>query len=71
MNSVDKPSARIRRDVVVEIKRTEDSVDTILKGIKGSILKEFEKVCPTDLSFQRVKKDVHDIFDEAKRQLQG
>lgn len=61
----------VREEIVVEIKRKEDRVDTILKSIKGDILKEFEKVCPTDMSFQRIKKDMHDIFDEAKRQLQG
>jgi hypothetical protein len=31
------------------------------------ILNEFEKVCPTDISFNRVKKGVHDIFDNIER----
>jgi hypothetical protein len=58
-------------NAIVEIGFKDDKVDTILKTIKGDVLKEFEKVCPTDTSFQRIKKDMHDIFDEARRQLQG
>jgi hypothetical protein len=62
--------ATANKAVVVIKRKEEDRIDTILKSVKGDILKEFEKVCPTDMSFQRVKKDIHDIFDEAKRQLQ-
>lgn len=39
----------------------------IMKGVikaKTEVLAEFEKVCPTDKSFDRVRKEVHDIFDE-------
>jgi hypothetical protein len=57
--------------VIITVQQKEDKVDSILKAIKGDVLKEFEKVCPTDTSFQRIKKDMHDIFDEARRQLQG
>jgi hypothetical protein len=54
---------------MVVVKRKEDALDAILKTLKGDVLKEFEKVCPTDMSFQRIKKDMHNLFDEAERQL--
>jgi hypothetical protein len=38
-------------------------VKEALRKAKGEILKEFEKVCPTDKSFDRIVKDMHDIFD--------
>lgn len=60
---------RTANKAVVVIGRKEDSVDAILKELKCEILKDFEKICPTDMSFQRIKKDTHDKFDEAKRQL--
>jgi hypothetical protein len=31
---------------------------------KTEVLNEFERVCPSEMSFARVKKDVHNIFDE-------
>jgi hypothetical protein len=55
---------------VVMIAKKEDKLKAVLDMGKGEILKEFEKVCPTDKSFQRMKKDMHDIFDEMARQLQ-
>lgn len=42
-----------------------DIVKEILNKTKGSVCKEFEKICPTDKSFERIKKDMHDIFDQA------
>ena len=63
--------ALAQKKAIVVIKRQEESkAEAILKCGKGEILKEFEKVCPTDTSFQRMKKDMHDIFDEMLRQLQ-
>lgn len=58
---------------VVMITKKEHQSDTlkvVLDYGKGEILKEFEKVCPTDKSFQRIKKDMHDIFDKMASQLQ-
>lgn len=55
---------------VVIIERKEDKLKAVLDMGKGEILKEFEKICPTDKSFQRMKKDMHDIFDEMAKQLQ-
>ncbi len=40
-----------------------------LKKVKGDILKEFEKVCPTDRSFERLKKEMHDIFDQLQKDM--
>ena len=40
-----------------------------IRYMKCEVLKEFEKICPTDMSFQRMKKTIHDIFDEGQRQL--
>lgn len=55
---------------VVVITRREDKLKAILDNGKGEILKEFEKICPTEKSFQRMKKDMHDIFDVMAQQLQ-
>lgn len=54
---------------VFNLKQKEDGLERVLNSLKGEVLKEFEKVCPTDMSFQRVKKDMHDKFDTAERQL--
>lgn len=40
-----------------------------LKKAKGDVLKEFEKVCPTDKSFDRIVKEMHDIFDRLAQEL--
>lgn len=36
---------------------------------KGDVLKEFEKICPTEASFKRVRKDMHDVFERLQAQL--
>jgi hypothetical protein len=59
-----------KRVVAFEISRKEDKLKAVLDTGKGEILKEFEKVCPTDKSFQRIKKDMHDIFDKMAAELQ-
>jgi ASC-1-like (ASCH) protein len=41
-----------------------------LKKAKGDVLKEFEKVCPTDKSFDRIVKEMHDIFDRLEEDLE-
>lgn len=55
--------------LVSTVHNNDETVKQILNSGKGNILKEFEKICPTDMSFQRMKKDMHDIFDEMERQL--
>jgi hypothetical protein len=40
-----------------------------LKKAKGDIVKEFEKMSPTDRAFDRVVKDMHDIFDQLTAEL--
>lgn len=37
---------------------------SILNDTKGEVLKEFEKLARTDNGFKRIKKDMHDVFDE-------
>ena len=56
--------------VELVIKRKENNVKTILNAGKKQVLDEFEKICPTDMSFQRIKKDMHDIFDALEQQLE-
>lgn len=36
---------------------------------KGLVCREFEKVCPTEASFKRMLKEMHDIFDNMEREL--
>lgn len=36
---------------------------------KGLICREFEKVCPTEASFKRMLKEMHNIFDDMEREL--
>jgi hypothetical protein len=36
---------------------------------KGEVCKEFEKVCMTETSFKRMKKEMHDIFDRLAKEL--
>jgi hypothetical protein len=55
---------------VAKDQAVEDQIAHSLKRAKGDIVKEFEKVCPTDKSFNRVLKDVHDIFDELHKNIQ-
>ena len=50
----------------MEKARIEKKITSILKcskDAKTSILFEFAKVCPTENSFNAVKKTTHDIFD--------
>lgn len=49
---------------------TEQQED-IFRTAKGDILKEFEKLCPTEMSFKRVKKDVHNVFDALEHKING
>jgi hypothetical protein len=63
-------SKLMENKTMVLVQRKEDNLKAILDMGKGEILKEFEKICPTDKSFQRMKKDMHDIFDLMEEKLQ-
>jgi hypothetical protein len=41
----------------------------ILNKLKTNELTDFEKVCPTETSFNRIKKDTHDRFDGALEEI--
>lgn len=60
----------VEKDYVEERITARLEVAQIFKKAKGDIMKEFEKVCPTDRSFDRVLKEVHNIFDEMKREME-
>lgn len=36
---------------------------------KTEVLTEFEKVCPSEMSFNRIKRDMHDIFDQMLEEI--
>ncbi len=42
---------------------------TILDKKKGLVCREFEKVCPTEASFKRMLKEMHNIFDDIKDEI--
>lgn len=46
-----------------------DKVQALLNNTKGEVCKEFEKVCATDKSFQRMIKEMHDVFDDLLHEL--
>ncbi len=48
---------------------TKIEVQELIKKAKGEVMKEFEKVCPTDKSFDRVLKDMHNIFDRLSQEI--
>jgi gamma-glutamyl phosphate reductase len=41
----------------------------ILDRKKGQVCNEFEKLCPTEASFKRMKKEMHNIFDSLAVEL--
>lgn len=43
-------------------------IEEMQRKLKGEVLKEFEKICPTETSFRRVKKDIHDVFDKVSKE---
>lgn len=47
----------------------EQVLANMINKAKGDVCKEFEKVCPTDVSFSRVKKDMHDIFESLQQDI--
>ena len=50
-------------------KQSIDKVKEILNTSKGEVCKEFEKVCPTDKSFARMVKEMHDVFDNLLEEI--
>lgn len=46
-------------------------VEEMSRKLKGEVLKEFEKICPTETSFKRVRKDIHDVFDRVAKETLG
>lgn len=51
-------------------KENKDDLQVILDKRKGQVAKEFEKVCPTDSSFRRMLKELHNIFDGIYEDIQ-
>lgn len=47
----------------VFVKEERDELKAVLDKRKGQVAKEFEKVCPTDSSFHRMLKELHNVFD--------
>lgn len=45
----------------------EMKVKDILDKKKGLVCREFEKVCPTEASFKRMLKEMHNIFDDIEK----
>lgn len=46
-----------------------EAIQSLLNQAKGEVCKEFEKVCATEKSFQRMKKEMHNIFDKLLEDL--
>ena len=46
-----------------------EEMASILSKKKGLVCKEFEKVCPTKESFNRMVKEMHNIFDGLEADL--
>jgi hypothetical protein len=49
---------------------TKEVLKTMLEKKKGLICREFEKVCPTEMSFNRMKKEMHNIFDDIEKEIE-
>lgn len=45
------------------------TVEDIVNKTKGEVLKEFEKICGTERSLDRMIREMHDIFDELVEEL--
>lgn len=45
------------------------TVEEVVNKAKGDVCKEFEKICVTEMAFKRMKKEMHDIFDQMKADL--
>lgn len=45
-------------------------LEQIMNKYKGQVIKEFEKICPTEVSLHRCRKEMHDIFDELLKEIE-
>lgn len=61
--------SEVQRFVIKECMK-DDMITAALKKAKGDIVKEFEKMSPTDRAFERVVKDMHDIFDLLRKDIE-
>ena len=43
--------------------------ENMINVTKGKVIAEFEKVCPSDRSLQRIIKEMHNLFDELEKAL--
>ena len=48
---------------------TRDELINILNKKKGLVCREFEKLCPTEASFVRMRKEMHNIFDDLGEEI--
>lgn len=46
-----------------------EAIGDLINKAKGDVCKELEKVCPTETSFKRMKKEMHDIFDALQHEI--
>jgi ASC-1-like (ASCH) protein len=46
-----------------------DEIKVMLEKKKGLVCREFEKVCPSEMSFDRMKKEMHNIFDDIEQEV--
>lgn len=46
-----------------------ETIEQMVNKAKGEVCKEFEKICMTDRSFERVLKDMHTIFDQLTKEI--
>lgn len=61
----------MERVVVLTAKDKRYNIDKAVAEAKTEVLKEFEKVCMTEMAFNRIKKDMHDIFDNLSKELKN
>lgn len=47
----------------------QDELKVIIDKSKGEVVKILELVCPTDISFKRSVKNMHNIFDDLLEKL--
>lgn len=46
-----------------------DKIDTMLNKVKGEVIAEFEKVCPSEPSLKRMVREMHQIFDQLTKDI--
>lgn len=48
----------------------QEKVNLLINKTKGRVIAEFEKLCPTQRSIDRVIKEMHGVFDQLKKDLE-